>query len=187
MRKAVAYTVDCSMEIYPKSKRTDWIQTWPGQICLATSSKYWCDNIENAFETGGKWETLIPSDTLIHSPAHVNPPFLLTLSFIRCCSGAEALGPVLDVMLADLEDVVKMVRGKIPKLVRKTVSALCVIDVHNRDVTAKMKQDGIGNKNDFEWMCQMRYYWQPGGPSATTGMHVCKSVDLIHLHQRLHV
>ena len=175
MRKAVAYTVDCSMEIYPKSKRTDWIQTWPGQICLATSSKYWCDNIENAFETGGKWETpILP--TLSFAPLRTSiPHFFLPLSLIRCRSGAEALGPVLDVMQADLDDVVKMVRGKIPKLVRKTVSALCVIDVHNRDVTAKMQKDGINNKNDFEWMCQMRYYWQPGGPSATTGMYACKS------------
>ncbi len=135
MRKAVAYSIDCSMGVYKQSVRTDWIKTWPGQVCLCVSNKFWCDDVENALDEGG----------------------------------AEALGPVCDRMNSDLNDVVKMVRGKIPKLVRKTVSALCVIDVHNKDVTMGMIEDGVNDKNDFEWMCQLRYYWSPGGPSATTG------------------
>ena len=58
---------------------------------------------------------------------------------------------------AQLADVVNMVRGKLTKMERKTVSALVTIDVHSRDVVSDMAAKGVSLTSDFEWLAQLRY------------------------------
>jgi dynein heavy chain len=81
----------------------------------------------------------------------------------------RGLQGVYDKMQQQLMDVVDMVRSKLPSVVRKSVGALCVIDVHNQAVVQTMIEEGVSSPVEFTWLSQMRYYWIPGGPSATTG------------------
>lgn len=41
-----------------------------------------------------------------------------------------------------------------------TINALIVIDVHAKDVVEKMVNGNVIDKFAFEWISQLRYYWE---------------------------
>uniref|UniRef100_A0A8C9T0G9 Dynein axonemal heavy chain 1 n=1 Tax=Scleropages formosus TaxID=113540 RepID=A0A8C9T0G9_SCLFO len=58
-----------------------------------------------------------------------------------------------------LDNLVELVRGRLTKMQRSVLSALIVIEVHAKDVVAKLVDEGVSSINDFEWISQLRYYW----------------------------
>ncbi|GLE01654.1 hypothetical protein PINS_up010488 [Pythium insidiosum] len=74
--------------------------------------------------------------------------------------GSAGVRKMMERQLAQLADMVQMVRGPLDKLARVSVGALTVIDVHARDVTARLVQNEVSSKEDFMWSSQLRYYWE---------------------------
>uniref|UniRef100_A0A8C4NS28 Dynein, axonemal, heavy chain 1 n=1 Tax=Dicentrarchus labrax TaxID=13489 RepID=A0A8C4NS28_DICLA len=58
-----------------------------------------------------------------------------------------------------LGDLVQLVRGGLSNMQRAVLSALIVIEVHAKDVAAKLVEQEVSSINDFEWISQLRYYW----------------------------
>jgi len=44
-------------------------------------------------------------------------------------------------------------------LLRLTLSSLIVQNVHSRDLIEKLARKRVNGLEDFEWICQMRYYF----------------------------
>ena len=73
--------------------------------------------------------------------------------------GLKGVRQCYERQLAQLADMISLVRGQLGKLLRITMSALTVVDVHARDVTKRLLDGRIHRVRDFDWMSQMRYYW----------------------------
>eukprot|EP00667_Euglena_gracilis_P000033 EG_transcript_33 len=61
---------------------------------------------------------------------------------------------------ANMTKLIELVRGDLKKVQRCTLEALVVIEVHNRDVVTQMIADGCGDVGNFQWLAQLRYYWE---------------------------
>ena len=83
--------------------------------------------------------------------------------------GLEGIKELASVLQGYIDDIITMVRGKISKAVKKTVSPLVVLDKHALDTVLAMVESGVHSPQDFDWLAQMRYYWTEGGASAQSG------------------
>jgi dynein heavy chain len=75
-------------------------------------------------------------------------------------TGQSGLKILYAKLLKQLDGLVNLVRGDLAFLNRLILGDLIVIDVHNRDVVKKLIDSGVSSENDFEWISQLRYYWE---------------------------
>merc|ERR1719191_2623872 len=68
-----------------------------------------------------------------------------------------------DVCTQQLLQLVARVRTKVTKLERTTIGALVVIDVHAKDTVEGIAKEDVRSTDAFEWISQLRYYWEANG------------------------
>ena len=53
-----------------------------------------------------------------------------------------------------------MVIGQLPAMLRVTLKALVVLQVHGSSVVEDLIDKKITDMTDFQWSSQLRYYWE---------------------------
>lgn len=111
----------------------------------------------------GEWVRLWPGQAVLC----VGQQYWTTYIHEAIRGGQKALDDYLEVNNKQIDEIVALVRGKLSKQNRVTLQALIVLDVHARDVLAQMTKDGVSDELDFNWLSQMRYYWEVGVSSCS--------------------
>jgi dynein heavy chain len=57
-------------------------------------------------------------------------------------------------------EIVHMVKGELPEIVRITLKALIVLEVFCRDQVKYLIEQRCDDVNSFDWLAQLRYYWE---------------------------
>lgn len=134
MRSTLYDTTKRALLAYPDKEsainREDWLFSYPAMVVLVIDQIFWSRNTEDAIEA-------------IHSGENKN-----------------AMKEYYSYLLRQIDAMVKLVRGKLPKLHRTMLGALMILDVHARDVVKAMNAKGVNALTDFEWTRQLRYYWE---------------------------
>ncbi|XP_032678001.1 dynein heavy chain 7, axonemal-like [Odontomachus brunneus] len=73
--------------------------------------------------------------------------------------GVEGLKRYLDRSQQELNNIILLIRGILSKQNRTTLEALVTLDVHSKDVLEELCRDEVMKNTDFQWLCQLRYYW----------------------------
>ncbi|XP_077979573.1 dynein axonemal heavy chain 3-like isoform X2 [Glandiceps talaboti] len=146
-------------KIYP-AKAKGMVEKWLVQveeIMKSSLNKSTKDSIEGHNTTERtKWVVDWPGQVILN----VSSTFWTTL--VAEAIQNNTLQEYLEKSSADINDIVAKVRGKLASGARITLGALIVIDVHARDVVAKLTADKVNSLADFQWISQLRYYWENG-------------------------
>ncbi|KAJ6667676.1 hypothetical protein lerEdw1_015997 [Lerista edwardsae] len=154
MYSAEGEEVELYSSIYPMGNVEDWLKEV--EKIMKASVR---DNIERAIKAYPKRPR---TQWVLEWPGQVTIAGCQTFWTKEVSEALEAgdlstrLFPQLS---AQLKDLVALVRGKLSRMQRGVLSALIVIEVHAKDVAAKLIEEDVMSENDFEWISQLRYYW----------------------------
>ncbi|XP_039301684.1 dynein heavy chain 7, axonemal-like [Solenopsis invicta] len=112
---------------------------------------------KNAFPTKARsqWALEWPGQTVLC----VSKLYWTTDVTDKLPKGSESLRNYVETCTYEINEIVKLVRGKLSTQNRTTLEALITLDVHSRDVLMQLCEQDVNQVTDFKWLCQLRYYW----------------------------
>ncbi|XP_062240587.1 dynein axonemal heavy chain 2 [Platichthys flesus] len=121
---------DCLLALKRMTQQRDkWVRDWPGQMLITACQIQWTTDVEKS---------------LITSKERADKSSLRSLKKKKVS------------MLQGYSDII---RGNLSKVLRLKIVALVTVEVHARDVIDKLAKAGCDDVQDFEWLSQLRLYW----------------------------
>lgn len=133
-----------------------WIQFAPVQVVGESSEAY-------PGTPRGQWVIQWPGQAVLC----VSSKYWTSYVHEAIRKGGHALEEYLIQNNQQIDEIVKIVRGKLSKQNRTTLQALIVMDVHARDVLIGLVKESVSSEEDFVWLSQLRYYWEVRKPNST--------------------
>nr|XP_019958870.1 PREDICTED: dynein heavy chain 2, axonemal [Paralichthys olivaceus] len=121
---------DCLVALKRTTKQRDkWVRDWPGQMLITASQIQWTTDV--------------------------------TKSLITCKERADrsSLKSLKKKQVSMLQGYSEIIRGNLSKELRLKIVALVTVEVHARDVIDKLAKAGCNDVNAFDWLSQLRLYW----------------------------
>lgn len=111
------------------TKREKWVKDWAGQLLITASQIQWTSDCTKA------------------------------LSITKDKQDKKPLKTLRKKQISMLSKFSEAIRGNLTKIQRLKLVALVTIEVHARDVIEKMVKSGCSDVNAFDWLMQLRLYW----------------------------
>ncbi|CAH3116472.1 unnamed protein product [Pocillopora meandrina] len=131
---AVSEIQQFNSESIDGQKYMHWVDGYQAQLVVLASQIAWSESCEEALQA------------------------------ISSSSNQKDLGPmmkVLRVVEATLNILADSVLQEQPPVRRRKLEHLIIEHVHQRDVTRQLINTQVSNTKAFEWLCQMRFYFDP--------------------------
>ncbi len=139
--------------------RHEWATQHPSQVVISVSQIMWCRDLTECLtgEDGSVVEAVKGAEERCFQVSPWRQKSILTLPYLPPSIPPSLLPPTPHPQ--NLNKLAELVRGKLPKLIRNIIGALITIDVHARDTVTQMVMNGASGPQDFEWVKNIRYYW----------------------------
>ncbi|XP_034231069.1 dynein heavy chain 2, axonemal [Thrips palmi] len=111
------------------TKRDKWIKEWPGQLCITSSQIQWTSSCTR---------------TLTHC------------KILESKKPLKKLRKKMDQVLSKFSEAI---RGNLTKIQRLKIVGMVTIEIHARDVIDQMYKAGCQDVQAFDWLKQLRFYW----------------------------
>ncbi|XP_077117756.1 dynein axonemal heavy chain 2 [Ranitomeya variabilis] len=112
------------------SKRDKWVKEWAGQMLITSSQIQWTTDV---------------TKSLVTAKERADKKYLKVMKKKQVS------------MLNKYSDAI---RGNLTKTLRLKLVALVTVEVHARDVIDRMLKSGCMDVSSFEWLSQLRFYWE---------------------------
>ncbi|XP_048373762.1 dynein axonemal heavy chain 2 [Sphaerodactylus townsendi] len=112
------------------TKRDKWVKEWPGQMVITASQIQWTADVSKCLTT------------------------------CRERGDKKYLKAMKKKQVSMLNKYSEAIRGNLTKIMRLKIVALVTVEVHARDVIEKLYKSGAVDVTSFEWLSQLRLYWE---------------------------
>ncbi|XP_071375886.1 dynein axonemal heavy chain 2, partial [Centroberyx affinis] len=122
---------NCRLALKKMTEQRDkWVRDWPGQMLITASQIQWTTDVTKSLITGKER------------------------------ADKSALKSMKKKQVSMLRRYSEAIRGNLSKILRLKIVALVTVEVHARDVIDKLAKAGCSDVNAFDWLCQLRLYWE---------------------------
>ncbi|XP_013909723.1 PREDICTED: dynein heavy chain 2, axonemal-like [Thamnophis sirtalis] len=112
------------------TKRDKWVKEWPGQMVITASQIQWTTDVSKCLAT------------------------------CKERGDKKYLKAMKKKQVSMLNKYSEAIRGSLTKIMRLKIVALVTVEVHARDVIEKLYKSGLVDVTSFEWLSQLRLYWE---------------------------